>query len=252
VSQAGLPAARPFLLGRADRFRPPAPPAIGSAAYRADFEEVKAVGGDPSAVRTPAQTDVARFWAQTSLGGYTGVLRAILQDSPRRSLLWKSDLVAAFHAITLDAQTAVYEAKYHYLRWRPITAIRKADTDGDPATIADPAWTPLITTPQHPEFPSGHTGYAGAAERVLRTLVGPRPPRPFSLTSPNAPGVTFSYGSDAWTKLTEENVDARVWSGIHWRSTDETGAQLGRRVADYDLRRIGLRTAGGSGRPPTG
>jgi hypothetical protein len=228
VVQAGLPDARPVLLGKADRFRAPAPPALGSETYAADLSESKRFGGATSAVRTPGETDLAKFWSQTSLGAYTGVLRAVLTGAPHRSTAWKAGLVASFHAITLDTQIAIYESKYHYLRWRPITAIQ----------TEDPSWVPLITTPQHPEYPSGHAGYAGAAAEILRALVGRRPPEPFSLTSPNARGVTLDYGDDAWSKLVEQNVDARVWSGIHFRTSDEIAANVGRRVAWYDLQRL--------------
>lgn len=218
--QAGQGDGRPFLVGDARRFDPGPPPPLGSALYRRDLAESHAVGALDSTVRTAHQTDVGRFWAQTSLNGFTGALRAALH--PTRRLSERVRLVALFHAVTVDAQIAVYAAKYRYLRWRPVTAIRTGTID------PDPAWTPLIVTPAHPEYPSGHTTYAGAAETVLTALAGPLRGS-VALTSPVAPGVTLPY--TAWHQLTRDNVDARVWSGIHVRHTDEVGVALGRRVA---------------------
>ncbi|TQE32298.1 phosphatase PAP2 family protein, partial [Streptomyces ipomoeae] len=115
-------------------------------------------------------------------------------------------------------------------RWRPVTAIRTGTID------PDPGWTPLHTTPAHPDYPSGHNTYSGAAQTVLSALVGPRT-APFDLTSPTAPGVTRTYTT--WKQLSDENVDARVFSGIHTRSADEAGITLGKNVARYVLRNAG-------------
>jgi hypothetical protein len=223
---------RPFLLDRADRFRPDPPLALGTAGYRADLAEVQAYGGADSTVRTPEQTSVALLWEQSSLSGFTQVLRAVI-DNQSRPLAARVHLLSVFQQVTIDAQIAVYEAKYFYLWWRPVTAIRAADTDGDPLTAADPAWTPLIVTPSHPEYPSGHATYAAAAAAVLRALAGPRPARPITVASPADPGLSRTYPD--WDQLVQDNVDARVWSGVHFRTTDQVSAQLGRRVADYDL-----------------
>ncbi|ONH59830.1 phosphoesterase PA-phosphatase [Frankia sp. CcI49] len=235
---------RTFLLGPANRFRPGPPDPLGSPAYQRDLAEVRAVGSVDSTVRTAEQTDVAMFWAQSSLTGYTTILRGLVEQERARPLAWQTHLVATFHQVTIDqvtidAQIAGYEAKYVYTRWRPVTAIRFADTDGDPTTDADPNWTPLIATPAHPEYPSGHATYAGAAQRVLEAFTGSGPARPIAVTSATAPGVTRTYSS--WRQATQDNIDARVWEGVHFRHTDETGAQLGRTVAAYDLRRINLR-----------
>nr|WP_242418901.1 vanadium-dependent haloperoxidase [Frankia sp. CpI1-P] len=146
--------------------------------------------------------------------------------------------MATFHEATIDAQIAVYDAKYVYVRWRPVTAIRAADTDGDPTTAPDPTWTPLTTTPAHPEYPSGHTTYAGAAQRVLEAFTGPGPRQPITVNSATAPGVSRTYTS--WRQATDDNINARVWEGIHFRGTDITGAELGRSVASYDLHLLGL------------
>ncbi|OSZ56187.1 phosphoesterase PA-phosphatase, partial [Streptomyces pharetrae CZA14] len=123
-----------------------------------------------------------------------------------------------------------------YERWRPVTAIRTGSVD------PDPEWTPLHNTPAHPDYPSGHTTYSGAAEAVLSTLAGPST-APFDLTSPTAPGVTRTYTT--WKQLSDENVDARVLSGIHTRSADEAGITLGRNVARHTLRNAASLLAAG-------
>jgi hypothetical protein len=219
--QAGNRTAKPFLLSRGDQFRPGPPPALDSTRYRDDLAEVRAYGAADSTVRTQAQTDTATFWYGSSFTLYTSPLRAALGQS-QRPTAGRAALVAIFHVALVDTQIATSDAKYAYLRWRPITAIGGG-------------WTPLHVTPAHPDYPSGHNTYAGAAEQVLTALVGPRANEPFRIDSPSAPGVGRDYST--WHQLTEANVDARVWSGIHTRTADTVGVDLGRRVAAHDLRR---------------
>ncbi|WP_089158362.1 vanadium-dependent haloperoxidase [Micromonospora sp. NBS 11-29] len=224
AQQAGTRFATPFLLDRADRYRPGPPPAPTSARYRADLAEVRAYGRADSTVRTARQTDTATFWLGSSLTLYTGILRAALSQSDRPTA-GRVTLVALFHVALVDTQIATSDAKYTYLRWRPVTAIR---ADGDPG------WTPLHDTPAHPDYPSGHNTYAGAAEGVLTALAGARARTPYTIGSPSQPGVTRTYTD--WRRPREENVDARVWSGIHTRTADEVGVRLGRDVAAHTLR----------------
>ncbi|CAM5676892.1 vanadium-dependent haloperoxidase [Streptomyces coeruleorubidus] len=226
AAQYGNRLARPFLLDSPDQYRLPAPPALDSARYRADLAEVRAYGAVDSTVRTEKQTETADFWLGSSLTLYTEPLRVALARSPQSSA-GRAGLVALFHVALVDTQIATSDTKYAYPRWRPVTAIRAGSID------PDPAWTPLHTTPAHPDYPSGHNTYSGAAEAVLSALVGPRT-APFKLTSPTAPGVTRTY--TAWSRLSQENVDARVYSGIHTRSADEAGLVLGERVATHALR----------------
>ncbi|MFI9154993.1 vanadium-dependent haloperoxidase [Streptomyces sp. NPDC053367] len=225
AAQYGNRLAEPFLLERADLFRLGPPPALGSARYRTDLAEVRAYGAADSTVRTARQTQTAQFWYGSSLTLYTQPLRVALARSGK-STAERARLVALFHAALVDTQIATSDSKYTYLRWRPVTALRTGALD------PDPAWTPLHSTPAHPDYPSGHATYAGAAETVLSALAGPRT-EPFELTSPTAPGVTRTYTS--WHRLTAENVDARVYSGIHTRSADEAGVVLGTDVARYAL-----------------
>ncbi|TVZ78013.1 vanadium-dependent haloperoxidase [Streptomyces sp. BK340] len=226
AAQYGNRIARPFLLDAPDQYRLPAPPALDSARYRADLSEVRAYGAVNSTVRTQRQTETAVFWFGSSLTLYTEPLRVALARAPQ-STVGQASLVALFHVALVDTQIATSDTKYAYLRWRPVTAIRSGAID--PA----PEWTPLHVTPAHPDYPSGHNTYAGAAETVLTALTGPRT-APFELISPTAPGVTRTY--TAWSQLSQDNLDARVYSGIHSRSADEAGLVLGKRVAAHALR----------------
>jgi hypothetical protein len=228
ATQYGNRLAKPFLLDRADQFRPGPPPALGSPQYNRDLAEVRADGALSSTTRTQAQTDTATFWLGSSYVLYTSPLRVALSEAAHRPLPERTKLVALFHVAAVDTQIATSDTKYAYLRWRPITALR--------ATV-DAEWTPLHNTPAHPDYPSGHTTYSGSAEEVLTTLVGARTTKPHTIGSPSAPGATRTYSN--WRQLTVENVDARVWSGIHTRTADTVGVTLGRQVAAHALRNAG-------------
>ncbi|MFI7062994.1 vanadium-dependent haloperoxidase [Kribbella sp. NPDC050124] len=225
ATQYGNRLAKPFLLKSADQFRPGPPPALGSPRYNRDLAEVRADGALNSTTRTQAQTDTATFWLGSSYVLYTAPLRVAVAEAAARPLVERAKLVALFHVASVDTQIATSDTKYAYQAWRPVTAIR---------ATTDAAWTPLHNTPAHPDYPSGHNTYSGAAEQVLNTLVGARTATPYTIGSPSAPGVTRTY--DNWHQLTVENVDARVWSGIHTRTADTVGVTLGKQVAANALR----------------
>jgi len=227
--RAGQGDGTPFLLERGDQFDPGPPPSLDSRTYRQDLAEVRAYGSDDSTVRTPEQTEIAQFWFPGLGVHFNQVLRAILDDTDH-SLAWQARFVAAFNAVTTDAQIAVYNAKFEYDFWRPVTAIRNDAVD------PDPSWTPLDVTPSYPDWVSGHGGYVAAAQAVLADFVGPHAPAPIALTSPTAPGVTRTYTD--WATITREVIDARVWEGVHFRFSDEAGAKLGKQVAKWDLHRL--------------
>jgi hypothetical protein len=235
--QAGQGKAKPFLIADvATRFVAPEPPAIDSPAVIADLQEVDRLGSATSAERTPEQTALARLWSQTSVNGFTQILRGTITGA-ERPVAPRVHLVAVFHEVTTDAQIAVYASKYRYLRWRPATAL--TTDDGNPATPYDASFKPFVNTPAHPEYPSGHAGYAGAAEAVFRALVGPRPAAPITIASTTTPAVFATYTD--WSQPTQDNIDARVWEGIHLRSTDVASAAFGRSVAQAALRAAGVR-----------
>ncbi|MEU4621813.1 vanadium-dependent haloperoxidase [Actinoplanes sp. NPDC023801] len=224
ATQYGNRVARPFALRSAEQFRPAPPPAVGSARQQRDLAEVKAYGAADSTVRTPEQTDTATFWLGSSFVLYTPILRVAVEQS-RGSLADRVRLVALFHVASVDTQIATSDAKYAYRLWRPVTAIRAG---------GDVNWLPLHTTPAHPDYPSGHNTYSGSAEQILTALFGPKARSPYTIPSPSAPGVTRTYTD--WKVPSLENVDARVWSGIHTRIAGEAGIDLGKDVAGHTLR----------------
>lgn len=230
AAQYGNRVARPFLLDSPDQYRIGPPPALDSRRYRADLAEVRAYGAADSTVRTARQTETATFWYGSSLTLYTEPLRVAVTRS-HGSAAERAALVGLFHAALVDTQIATSDSKYAYTRWRPVTAIRTG------AIAADQTWTPLHQTPAHPDYPSGHNTYSGAAEVILDAIAGPRT-APFALTSPTAPGVRRTYTS--WEQLTRDNVDARIFSGIHTRSADEAGVALGKAVGRHALSNAGV------------
>ncbi|WP_407839853.1 vanadium-dependent haloperoxidase [Streptomyces sp. DSM 116496] len=229
AAQYGNRVAKPFLLDSPDQYRIGPPPALDSRRYRADLAEVRAYGAADSTVRTARQTETAAFWYGSSLTLYTEPLRVAVTRS-QGSAAERAALVGLFHAALVDTQIATSDSKYAYTRWRPVTAIRTG------AIAPDRTWTPLHQTPAHPDYPSGHNTYSGAAEVILDALAGPRT-APFALTSPTAPGVRRTYTS--WEQLTRDNVDARIFSGIHTRSADEAGVTLGKAVGRHALSNAG-------------
>jgi hypothetical protein len=227
--RAGQKDGHAFLLASNDQFRPGPPPAIDSPEFLQALAEVRAYGRDTGSARTPAQTDTALFIVQDSFALYSQALRSVLAKTDH-SLLWDARAVAAFNVVLVDTQIAIFEAKYVYTFWRPVTAIRTGSVD------PDPSWTPLLATPRHPEYPSGHAGYAGAAEAVLTALTGPRAPEPVAATSSTAPGSVHTY--TRWSQITQETIDGRVWEGVHFRFSDEIAAKVGKQVAAWDLPRL--------------
>ena len=222
----------PYLLGSGSRFRPPPPPALTGGRYTSDFQEIKAVGEAASTTRTPHQTETARFWNATGAKLWNQAAQQLVLahgHEPTRA----ARAFALLNLAGADAVIATWDAKFTYHQWRPVTAIRAAADDGNPATDPDPDWTPLLTTPPYPDYVSAASTIAGAAETILAAVFGHRPGQ-FSLTSPGLPGVVRTYRS--FSAAASEDVDARVWSGIHWRTSDRTGRALGQRVGRYALR----------------
>jgi hypothetical protein len=228
--RAGEGNARPFLLARNDQFDPGPPLSLDSPKYHRTLAEVEYVGA-PDSPRTAEQTEVANFWYPAVNFAYVQITRAVLADTSF-PLSWQARFVAAFNVITTDAQISIYNAKYKYLFWRPFTAI----TTGD--YLQDPSWTSFWVAPQHPEYPSGHGGQIGSQQGVLEAFLGPRAPAPIPLASPDAPSVTRTYTE--WKTISEDVINARVWEGVHFRTSDITGVQQGLKVARWELPRLHL------------
>jgi hypothetical protein len=220
------------MLKNANQFPLEGPPALTSAEFAKDFGEVKSLGAKNTTMRTRDQTDAARFW--TISGVVTDNVAAQHVAAQRgNSISENARLFALLNMAGADAYIACWEAKYRYNFWRPVTAIRNADSAGNAALAADPNWEPLLPTPAHPEYPSGHAIYSGATERVLQEFFGDKVN--VSLTNP-AVKITRTYQS--FSQMGKEVVDARVWGGIHYRTSDVQAAELGRKVAEYGIQNV--------------
>ena len=230
ASAPGWVAVKPWVLESGGQFRPAEPPDLTSHRYGRDLNEVKELGATNSATRTADQTNIARFWQAPSLVIWNDVLRHVALGLD----LDESEAARAFALMSVagaDARIACWDAKYAFNFWRPVTAIQRADEDGNPATEADPGWTPLIATPNHPEYVSAHSTLSTAMATVLRLLFDDDPGVAFTTTTPTNPGYERH-----WTTFSDairEVIDARVYSGIHFRTSDERGARLGQQVGRF-------------------
>jgi PAP2 superfamily len=229
------PQRKPWLLASASQFRPNPPPTLNSDTWARDFNEVKAYGGRNSARRTSEQTEIARFWEASGPPLYNRMVRSVA-DAPGRDLTRNARLLAAIAQATDDAYIAIFDAKYHYHFWRPITAIRNGDLDGNEATERDPSWQPFITTPMHPEYPCAHCIIAATVAAVLQLDAGSEALPALSTSSPTANGATRQWATpDA---LVREVANARVWDGVHFRTSTEVGVEMGRKIGDLAHERI--------------
>ncbi len=223
---------RPFGMTKPDQFRPPAPYALSSAQWAKDYDEIRRLGRKTRSERTVAQTDVARFWQVIGPITYNPVA---VQVSAARKLdvVDNARLFALSGIATADAAIAVFDAKFTYNFWRPVTAIRNGDLDGNDATERDATWEPFIVTPMHPEYPCAHCIFQGAQASVLRELYGETVPR-FTVTSAAAPDVQRSF--ERLTDYVNDVIDGRVWEGVHYRTSGEVGARMGREIGAYTVR----------------
>jgi hypothetical protein len=216
---------KPFVMRDAAQFRPPPPPSLDGQPWSRDLEEIRAVGGRASVARTREQTDVARFWAITGPASWNPLVRALAQ-SRSASLVDNARLFALVNMAATDAFIAVFDAKYAYEFWRPVTAVRHA---------GDPAWLPLVDTPMHPEYPCAHCISSAAVATVLEAHFGRGSVAEVSMTSPTAPGVTRRWSRIA-DYATEVN-NARIWAGVHYRNSTEVGERMGRLIGTLAVER---------------
>lgn len=224
-----------WLMTGAAQFRPGPPPALGSEQWARDFNEVKALGSKSSTLRSAEQTEIARFWEYSLPPIYHGVVRSVAQI-PGRDVAQNARLFAAVAQAMDDAMIAVFDAKYHYNFWRPATAIRNGDIDGNDATSPEASWTPLIDAPLHPEYPSAHSILASAVGVVLQAEVGANAMPVLSTTSPSAKGATRRWSSIG--DFTQEVAIARVYEGIHYRTSADVGLAMGRQIGELAVTRI--------------
>lgn len=230
----------PFLLPNAAMLRSDGPNALTSRAYARDFNEVKSLGSLTSTTRTPDQTMAAIFWQAQPGGLYGGVMRSLsarfgLSTAQNARLFAMASLAAA------DGAIACWNDKYYWNFWRPIDAIHEAASDGNPATVADPSWkalfdpltstSPPLSTPPFPDHPSGHSCVSSATLNVLRDFFG-TDKIAFDIVSPRFPTLPRHY--TRFSQALQEVIDARVWGGIHFRTADVQGAEIGEKVARWE------------------
>jgi hypothetical protein len=220
----------PFALTSASQFRPSAPPALTSRRYADDLNETRALGELNSPYRSAIDDETARWHTELAQFQLNRIARAeVAADG--RDLLDHARLFALLNLALADAATSVFDAKYTYLFWRPVTAIRHADLDDNARTDVDPGWSPFLTTPPHPEYPAAHGVIQTAGTRVLERYFGQH--YGFDTTSPTVPGVTRHY--DAFDAFAEEGGFARILGGMHFRNSVEVGDREGKSVANWIL-----------------
>jgi hypothetical protein len=224
------PSMPPFVLKRPEQFRSGPPVRLASWQWASDYNEIKTFGARNSEARSAAQTETARFWLMTGPQAYHPLARQIIA-ARNMNLVDSARFMAMFAAALTDAYIAVFDAKYQYEFWRPLTAIRNGDIDGNYGTEIDPTWVPLDATPLHPEYPCAHCILSSTAATLIESVVGTDRIPELSLTSSTAPGVTHR-----WSKteaLVDEVANARIWAGFHYRFSTRAGASMGRRVGKY-------------------
>jgi membrane-associated phospholipid phosphatase len=221
----------PFVLERGNQFRPTPPPALSSDAYAAALNEVQSLGSAISTTRTADQTVVGKFWTPP-IQNFWNQIAETVASAHHSDLPTTARLFAALNLSFADSAIAFYDAKYAYQLWRPVTAIRLADTDGNPQTVADPTWAPLAgNTPADPSYPGAHSTISAAGAAVLESFYGNN--QQFSVTSPALPGVTRSFST--FSGAVGEAGLSRIYAGVHTRLDHEAGLELGNDVAGFVL-----------------
>lgn len=221
---------KPWIMARADQFRPGPPPGLTSEVWKRDLLEIKEIGGKTSTKRTPEQTAIAQFWEATAPNVYWPVARSVAA-MPGREVTDNARLFAVAAVAMDDALIAVFDAKYTYNLWRPVTAIRH--TEGE---AGDPTWLPFIETPMHPEYPCAHCIVSGALGGVLEAELAGAPAPKLTSTSPLAGGAARTWNSvDEFVK---EVAVARIYDGVHYRFSTEVGTAMGKQIGALAASRI--------------
>jgi hypothetical protein len=221
---------RPFALDSSDQFRPTGPPALSSKRWADEYDEVKEIGSSTSTTRTAEQTIAARFWAEAPVQQARRSFREFVLGQ-ELDVVDASRFMAMISVTYADGLIACFDAKYLYAFWRPITAIRAGDTDGNEATVGDSAWSPLLGTPNHPEYPSAHSCITPAAGRVIARFLNTQQ---IDFTIPSLTGLGDRHYATP-KDLEYDVANARIWGGIHFRSAVEDGAEIAKKTADHVL-----------------
>jgi hypothetical protein len=225
----------PFAMESPSQFRPGPPPDLKSAEWAKDYNEIKELGEKNSRKRTPQQTEDARFWLTTGPLATHPLERQIIIGKGM-SVLTSAHFMATLSVAEADAIQAVYEAKYHYQFWRPITAIRNGDIAGNPDTAPASTWEPIDVTPMHPEYPCAHCIVSMAVATVIEATLGSADIPEIAITTPSAPGVTHRFMN--LKAYTDEVANARIYAGFHYRNSTVVGQDMGREIGAYVMKTI--------------
>jgi hypothetical protein len=225
----------PFALASPSQFRAKPPPSLKSTEWARDYNEIKSLGAKNSTKRTARQTEDARFWLLVGPRAYNPLPRQIV-IAKNMDLLESARFMAFFSVAAVDAVIAVFEAKYKYEFWRPITAIRNGDIDGNPATERDASWQPIDATPMHPEYPCAHCIVSSSVVAVIEGLLGSDEIPEVALTSPFVPGVTHRFTN--LRAYTEEVANARICAGFHYRFSTIAGREMGQKIGAYIVKSV--------------
>ncbi|HMG47730.1 MAG TPA: vanadium-dependent haloperoxidase [Allosphingosinicella sp.] len=228
-----MSAFRPWAIPSPEALRPPPPPALDSPVWARDYEEVRRLGGRTSSDRTQFQTLVARYRQAFDI---TPSMR-LAADLPGRTQVRNARMFAIYQMAFDDAAEAMVAAKMHYNFWRPITAIRNGAADGNDATAPDPAWLPLLPTPNFPEYPCGHCTVAAVIAEVMTAETGARPAGGVRVSSQAIP-LSAVQVLPSWDEWAQQVSDSRIYGGVHYRFSNEAGEQIGRRAARIVLERV--------------
>jgi hypothetical protein len=229
------PNLKPFAIAKGSQFRPGPPVSLAGKEWATDYNELKDYGGQTSAKRTAQQTETARFWLIGTPPAYHPFARQLV-TAKQMSVVDSARFMALVAAGLNDAVIAVLDAKYHYNFWRPITAIRNGDTDGNPATDREATWQPIAPTPMHPEYPCAHCILSGTVAGIVKASLGTMDIPEIATTSPTAPGVTHRWTN--MTAFTDEVANARIWAGFHYRFSTRVGTEMGLQIGEYVVKSV--------------
>ena len=226
---------KPFAMTTASQFRPGPPISLESKEWATDYNEIKDYGGKTSAKRSPQQTETARFWLMVGPPAYHPFVRQLV--TAKQMSVGDSARLMALAAVGLnDALIAVFDAKYHYNFWRPITAIRNGDIDSNDVTEREATWQPIDNTPMHPEYPCAHCILSGTISGVIKTALGTEDIPEIAITSTTAPGMTHRFTN--MTAFADEVANARIWSGFHYRFSTRVGTDTGLKIGEYVVKNV--------------
>jgi len=229
------PNVKPFAMAKGSQFRPGPPISLESKDWATDYNEIKDYGGKNSVKRSAQQTETARFWLMVGPPAYHPFARQLV--IAKQMSVGESARFMALVAVGLnDALIAVFDAKYYYEFWRPITAIRNGDIDGNPATDREATWQPIDNTPMHPEYPCAHCILSGSVAGVVKAALGAEDIPEIAMTSATAPGVTHRWTN--MTTFTEEVANARIWAGFHYRFSARVGTGMGMQIGEYVVKNV--------------